>query len=134
MQEEPAKPNISMMSSLFWLQRWYQRAATPKGFAIPPFPLKSPFLTHTLPVLQLVAGLAAQLLQAAEGAHGVDTVLSPLAGVSLCHTLVDVCEREGTHQCHRLLRHLPLPALMEGAGSPDERQSMQLQCSDGRCF
>lgn len=65
-----------------------------------PFPslragVNNPFLTHTLAVLELVAGLAAQLLQAAEGAHGVDTVLSPLAGVPLCHTLVDVCQTQG---------------------------------------
>lgn len=82
-----------------------------------------------------MARLAAQLLQAAEGAHGVDTVLSPLAGVSLCHTLVDVCEKEGTNQCHGVPRDLP--ALLEGAESSDEGHSVQalLQGSDdGRCF
>lgn len=96
--------------------------------------LDNPFLTHTLAILELVAGLAAQLLQAAEGAHGVDTVLSPLAGVPLRHTLVDVCQRQGTRQCHGLPRHLPLPALLEGAESSGERQAMQLQGSDGRWF
>lgn len=84
--------------------------------------LKNTVLTHTLAILQLVAGQAAQLLQAAERPHGVDTVLSPLAGVPLCHTLVDVCERGGTNQCHRVPRHLPLPALLEGVESSNERQ------------
>lgn len=54
---------------------------------------KNTCLTNTFSILKFITWLTAQFLETFEWSHGVDAMLSPLAGVRICYAFINVYKK-----------------------------------------